>query len=101
MKVGHASAASPPDVGKGSAFPTMMLSNAEEAPPRALAARQSRAAEQRQRLMERRSLSAHQAAQPREVYCSNEQFVVVVRKDDVLRIDKLRFVGHFDGLERQ
>ncbi len=64
----HANAALPPDVRKGSAFPTASILNSGEAPPRLLAARHSLAAEQRHWLPERRSLSAHRAAEPQALH---------------------------------
>jgi hypothetical protein len=59
-------AALPLDVRKGSAFPATFL-DLGEASPRPLAARHSLAAEVRERLPERRSLSAHQAAKPQRL----------------------------------
>jgi hypothetical protein len=70
MKSNHATknAALPPDVRKGSAFPSTLILNSGEAPPRPPAARHCLTAKRRERLPERQSLSAHRAAKPQTQY---------------------------------
>src|SRR6266849_3736069 len=77
MHPAKTNAALPPDVRKGSAFPSTFL-NSSEAPPPPLAARHSLAAQWRQWLTERRSLSAHQAVQPQAAYSFKWAAIVIL-----------------------
>ena len=63
-KGASSNAALPPDVRKGFAFPLTWIFTSGEAVPRPLAARHSLAALSKRSVSERRSLSAHQTAEP-------------------------------------